>query len=78
MSHLKHPILGDPVYGNNNSVRKGLDPELRHLITNFHRQALHAYALQLTHPLTKEIMAFNADLPTDLCALIDTLNTYDL
>lgn len=77
MSHLKHPIVGDPIYGNNNSIRKGVDPELRHFITNFNRQALHAYALQLTHPLTKEVMEFNADLPADLSSLIDALNNYD-
>jgi 23S rRNA pseudouridine1911/1915/1917 synthase len=77
MSHLKHPVVGDPIYGNNNSIRKGVDPELRHFITNFKRQALHADALQLTHPLTKEMMRFNADLPADLSSLIDVLNNYD-
>ena len=77
MSHIKHPIIGDPVYGNNNSIRKGLDPNLREIIKNFKRQALHAYSLELPHPDTEERMQFSAELPEDMRALITALNTYD-
>ena len=47
MSHIKHPIVGDPVYGNNKSIRKGVDSSLRDFILNFNRQALHAFSLEL-------------------------------
>jgi 23S rRNA pseudouridine1911/1915/1917 synthase len=77
MSHIKHPIVGDPVYGNNHSIRKGVDSSLRDIIMNFKRQALHAYALGLTHPVTKEEMNFTAELPADIAALIESLNHYD-
>ena len=77
MSHIKHPIVGDPVYGNNNSVRKGVNPSLRETINNFNRQALHAYALELPHPVTGNIMKFNADLPDDMKTLIEALNFND-
>jgi 23S rRNA pseudouridine1911/1915/1917 synthase len=77
MSHIKHPIIGDPVYGNNNSIRKGVDPNLREIIKNFKRQALHAYSLELPHPDTEELMQFNAEIPEDMKTLITALNTYD-
>lgn len=77
MSHIKHPIVGDPVYGNNNSVRKGVNPSLRETIKSFNRQALHAYAVELPHPVTGNIMKFNADLPDDMKTLIEALNFND-
>ena len=77
MSHIKHPIIGDPVYGNNKSIRKGVTPALREIITGFSRQALHAFSLELPHPATKERMKFTADLPEDMTALIEALNQYD-
>lgn len=77
MSYIKHPIVGDPVYGNNKSIRKGTDLSLRDFIINFKRQALHAFSLELTHPLSRQKMKFIAELPDDIKALIDALNSYD-
>jgi len=77
MSHIKHPIVGDPVYGNNKSIRKGVASSLRDFILNFNRQALHAFSLELTHPVSKQKMKFIAELPVDIKALIDALNNYD-
>ncbi len=77
MSHIKHPIVGDPVYGNNKSIRKGVDSSLRDFILNFNRQALHAFSLELTHPVSNQKMNFIAELPDDIKTLIDTLNSYD-
>ncbi len=77
MSHIKHPIVGDPVYGNNNSIRKGVNTSLRDIIKNFKRQALHAYSLELPHPASGNRVKFNAQLPSDINSLIKALNTYD-
>ncbi len=77
MSHLKHPILGDPVYGNNKSIKKGVDPTLRDIIKKFNRQALHAFSLELPHPTTGEKIQFTAELPEDMNSLINALNKYD-
>ncbi len=77
MSHLKHPIVGDSVYGNNKSIRKGVASSLRDFILNFNRQALHAFSLELTHPVSKQKMKFVAELPVDIESLIDALNSYD-
>ena len=77
MSHIKHPIVGDPVYGNNKSIRKGVDSSLRDFILSFNRQALHAFSLELTHPVSKQEMKFIAELPDDIESLIGALNNYD-
>jgi len=77
MSHIKHPIVGDPVYGNNKSIKKGVDPALRDIVKNFKRQALHAFSLELPHPSTGKKMKFIAELPEDIDSLINALNQYD-
>ncbi len=77
MSHIRHPIVGDPVYGNNNSIRKGVNSSLRDVIKNFKRQALHAYNLELPHPATGNKIKFHAELPSDMNLLIEALNTHD-
>jgi 23S rRNA pseudouridine1911/1915/1917 synthase len=77
MSHIKHPIVGDPVYGNNNSVKKGVNSSLRDIIKNFKRQSLHAYSLELPHPDTGDLIKFNAEIPDDINAVIEALNSYD-
>lgn len=64
-------IIGDPLYGKNQNQRlKGM-PEC---VQNFDRQALHAYRLSFIHPTTNELCDFTCDLPTDMQAIIDTLN----
>lgn len=63
---IGHPLLGDPVYGND---PKGLRPLLHEL--GFARQALHAAELGFLHPVTGEGVLFTADLPADMQELID-------
>lgn len=77
MSHIKHPTVGDPVYGNNKSIKKGVNPALCEIIKNFNRQALHAFSLELPHPDSKENMKFIAELPNDMNTLIEALEQYD-
>jgi 23S rRNA pseudouridine1911/1915/1917 synthase len=63
LASIAHPLVGDPVYGKR-TVRSALA---------FHRQALHAKRLGLTHPLTGERMTWEAPIPDDMRALIATL-----
>ena len=77
MSHIKHPVIGDPVYGKNKSVRKGVSPVLLEIIKGFKRQALHAIALELPHPDTGEKMQFTTTLPDDMNTLLNALSDYD-
>lgn len=73
MSHIHHPILGDTAYGGRVRLSKGMSEELIQAIRHFKRQALHAFALGLTHPITGEYMRFEIPLPEDMQALIKIL-----
>jgi 23S rRNA pseudouridine1911/1915/1917 synthase len=59
LQHLRHPVVGDPVYRQG----AGAAPE-------FPRQALHAAALELVHPRTGRRKAWKAPLPADMKKLI--------
>jgi 23S rRNA pseudouridine1911/1915/1917 synthase len=77
MEHIGYPIVGDPLYAGRKRYPKGASPELREALEKFHRQALHAARLTVTHPKTGERVSFEAPLPEDLKGLIDML-TRDL
>jgi 23S rRNA pseudouridine1911/1915/1917 synthase len=70
MEHIRHPIIGDKVYGGRLQLRKGMTPELREALKTFKRQALHAFALGLNHPETQEFMRWEIDLPDDIQQLL--------
>ncbi|MBE6708674.1 MAG: RluA family pseudouridine synthase [Ruminococcaceae bacterium] len=57
MSHMGHPVLGDPVYGGDKTQFQKKHPAL------FAGQCLHAERLTLIHPITGETMTFEAALP---------------
>jgi len=69
LTHLGHPLLGDPVYFDKNTRGKNLPQGL----PPFHRQALHAVRLGLKHPVTGEEMEWEAPPPQDFADLIENL-----
>lgn len=73
LSHIRHPIVGDPVYGRRYTVSKKLSPALQKALHEFKRQALHAKRLSLSHPITGEEIVFEAPLPEDMKHLLDKL-----
>lgn len=73
MSHITHPLVGDPVYGGRPRPPKNATPELLTKLRSFKRQALHAAMLSLYHPVTGELMTWHADLPEDFVELIELL-----
>ena len=75
LAYLRHPLVGDPVYGVRRSLPRGISPMLAGAIQSFHRQALHAHALTLCHPVTHETKTFTAPLPEDLIHLLEVLET---
>lgn len=77
MSHLGHPLVGDPVYGGRARSFAGGDVELRDYLARFERQALHAERLALEHPRSGEAMNWSAPLPADLLELIEVLARHD-
>lgn len=70
MAHIHHPLVGDPVYGGKPQLPKHIDAAQREALATFPRQALHACALQLTHPGSGETMTFTAELPDDMHTLL--------
>ncbi len=73
MAHIRHPLLGDPVYGGRLSLPKGATPELIEILRHFKRQALHAAELGIKHPVTGEIMQWQSALPADMQRLSEIL-----
>lgn len=73
MAYIRHPIFGDPVYGNRLRLPGGADQELVDAMRAFRRQALHAYRLGFHHPVTGEEMLFEAELPEDMAQLLELL-----
>ncbi|NUS60009.1 MAG: 23S rRNA pseudouridine(1911/1915/1917) synthase RluD [Lysobacter sp.] len=73
MAHLKHPIVGDPLYGGPLKLPRGATPELVEALRGFKRQALHAETLEFAHPISGEPIRCTAPVPADLRQLMDTL-----
>jgi len=74
LAHIKHPLLGDPVYGGRERIPSGIKPDLADLIRHFGRQALHARRLSFTHPQSGHHCCFEADLPADFQTLLKVLD----
>lgn len=62
MAYIKHPIVGDPLYGTK-APKLGLDS-----------QALHGYRLDLCHPVTEKTMTFFASIPEDMTTALKRLS----
>lgn len=73
MSHLHHPLVGDVLYGGRNRLPKGASETMIETLRGFRRQALHAARLILEHPITGEIMDWQAPVPDDMKQLIQVL-----
>ncbi|MFW0097503.1 MAG: 23S rRNA pseudouridine(1911/1915/1917) synthase RluD [Coxiella endosymbiont of Haemaphysalis qinghaiensis] len=73
MAHIHHPLVGDPVYGNHIGIPTFLSDSLKVTLKVFHRQALHAVTLQLSHPLTQQTMEWHTPLPKDMLDLLKSL-----
>lgn len=77
MAHRHYPLIGDPVYGGRPRIPKGASDRLIDALRGFPRQALHAEALGLIHPVTGEEMQFDCPLPPDMVELLQVLAEED-
>ncbi len=77
MSHIGHPLVADPMYGGRLRFPKKADEKLKDALKGFNRQALHSRKLALKHPVSGELMSWEAPLPKDLQQLLEVLSIYD-
>lgn len=73
MAHVRHPLVGDPVYGGRLKLPAGANEELKLMLRSFSRQALHARSLTLVHPETGKEMSWAVPLPEDFELLLTLL-----
>jgi 23S rRNA pseudouridine1911/1915/1917 synthase len=75
MSHIRYPLVGDPLYGGRLQIPKGCSGELAKVLKNFDRQALHARRLGFIHPQTGEMVSWESELPADMQELLAALQS---
>lgn len=73
MAHIRHPLVGDPLYGGRPKLPKAAGPDMVDVLRGFRRQALHAAQLELSHPITGEWLSWQAPLPEDFSRLLKVL-----
>ncbi len=70
-----HPLVGDPVYLRRvPAAAKGVPEDLRRMLLDFPRQALHAARLGFAHPRTGQPLEFTTPPPADMAALLSALD----
>jgi 23S rRNA pseudouridine1911/1915/1917 synthase len=82
--HLEHqntPILGDVLYNKMQHVQAAVPDNMKRKVADLlthhlHRQALHAWKISFTHPVSHIPLAFEAPLPTDLIYTLDWLEQH--
>ena len=73
LTHLGHPLIGDPQYGRTRRAPKPRDAEeskLYSVVEHFPRQALHAFVLGFQHPSLHKTLRFEAPWPADFAELV--------
>ena len=74
LSSRGHPVVGDPVYLRRvPAAAKLLDADLRALLLDFPRQALHAARLGFRHPRSGAALSFTTPPPPNMRTLLDRL-----
>src|SRR5579863_9044104 len=76
LTHLGHPLIGDPSYGRARQAPRPKTPEETVAFAaagNFPRQALHAYVLGFQHPTLHKTMRFESPWPADFADLVGAL-----
>ena len=74
LTRIGHPLLGDEVYGAGYRTKSAqLTPQAAKALGQLGRQALHAYRLGFSHPVTGKPLVFESPLPPALARLVEAL-----
>lgn len=80
MKYLGHPLFNDAMYGGDQIVKGTMFSKYKQFVENcfkiIPRQALHAKTLGFMHPVKKEWMQFDSELPDDLKAVLEKWESY--
>ncbi len=76
MANIRHPVVGDPVYGARRREPPQAASELSEALQQFRHQALHACSIGLKHPKTGEQRRWSSLPPSDLRGLLDLLSRH--
>lgn len=80
MKHLGHPLFNDATYGGDKVLKGTQFSKYKSFVDNcfkvIPRQALHAKSLGFMHPVKKEFMQFDSELPADFEAVLEKWRHY--
>lgn len=80
MKYIGHPLFGDVTYGGDRVLKGTQFSKYKTFVDNcfkiMPRQALHAKSLGFIHPITKEKMFFDSELPQDFKEVMDKWENY--
>ena len=80
MKHIGHTLFNDERYGGNLILKGTTFTKYKQFVDNcfkvLPRQALHAKTLGFEHPITKEFMRFDTEIPKDIQECIEKWRTY--
>lgn len=80
MKYLGHPLFNDAMYGGDQIVKGTTFSKYKQFVDNcfkiLSRQALHAKTLGFVHPVTKQFLQFDSELPDDMKEAIEKWENY--
>ena len=80
MKYIGHPIFNDSTYGGDQILKGTLFTKYKQFVQNcfkiMPRQALHAKTLGFVHPVTKEAVRLDSDLPADFTEVLAKWERY--
>jgi 23S rRNA pseudouridine1911/1915/1917 synthase len=81
MKHLGHPLFSDATYGGDKILQGQPTGSYKSFVENafkvMPRQALHAKSLGFTHPITKQHIQFESEIPSDFSTVLQKWSLYE-
>ncbi|KQS31145.1 RluA family pseudouridine synthase [Dyadobacter sp. Leaf189] len=80
MKHIGHPIFNDPVYGGDKILRSVSSGSYKGMVESCFQQlpgqALHAKSLGFVHPISREWIQFDTELPAGFQTILEKWENY--